>query len=213
MKKQKTKKNNGFTLIELMVASSIFAIIMLISIGALLTVFGTAKNSRALRLAMDNVNYAVESMTRSIRMGTNYTCVESGSQINLNGNPDPRDCLEGGSFLAFIPQDGSQDQRVGYQLAKISQVSSDVDNKDGGGEAVDHGKNLTLKRYDNKSNSSGVPIISPDVSIQRLNFIVKGSAPDDGIQASVYIIMEGSVMVKGTPVSFSIQTMASQRNF
>ena len=37
--------------------------------------------------------------------------------------------------------------------------------------------------------------------------------PDDKTQPSVYIIMEGTVMVKGVPTSFAIQTLASQRNF
>lgn len=191
MKKEKQQKNNGgFTLVELMVASSIFAMIMLVSIGALLTTFGTAKNSRALRIAMDNVNFAMESMTRSIRTGTDYTCIEQGGSVNISGDDvEPLDCPNGGILIAFTPQQGSPFSRVAYQLS---------DN--------------TLKRYDNLT-PTGVPIVSSDVEIEQLNFIVNGSPRDDNIQASVYIIMKGTVTVKGNPISFAIQTMASQRNF
>lgn len=185
---KKTKPNlvSGFTLVELMVATSIFAVIMLVSVGALIVTLNTAKNSRASRFAMDNVNFAMESMTRSIRMGTNYTCVTSGT-IDISSNPEPRDC-NNGSFLSFIPQDKPQDYRIGYQLI------------DG-----------VLNRYDN--SNSPVPIIPADVKIDKLNFIVRGSSPNDGVQASVYISIKGSVIVKGVPTSFAIQTMASQRNF
>lgn len=216
MKKIKQKNNyfisidirerGGFTLIELMVASSIFAIVMLILIGALMTTFGLAKNSRAMRLAMDNVNYAMESMTRSIRMGTNYTCVKSGEEVNLNEELLPKDCPDGGTFLAFIPQRGASNSRVGYQVAAF---------EDNGYQTPGNGNvNSTLRRYDNiNSNTSGVPIVSSNVNIEKLNFFVEGSDPNDGRQASVYIIMKGTVDVKGVPVSFSIQTLASQRNF
>lgn len=203
------RKQNGFTLIELMVASSVFAIIMLILIGALLTTFGLAKNSRAMRLAMDNVNYAMESMTRSIRMGTNYTCVQSGSEINLDGEPGPQDCSNGGSFISFIPQGGTNHSRVGYQVTSFAK-----DGVQSTENPEDQHSEFTLRRYDNtNSNTSGVPIVSSSVNVEKLNFIVNGSDLNDGIQASVYIIMKGTVSVDGVPIPFSLQTLASQRNF
>jgi Tfp pilus assembly protein PilE len=77
------KKTTGFTLVEIMVATSIFMIIMLVALGALISSSDTAKKSQALRTAMDNVNFAMESMTRSLRMGTDYYCVLSGSSVSL----------------------------------------------------------------------------------------------------------------------------------
>lgn len=204
-----SRRQNGFTLIELMVASSVFAIIMLILIGALLTTFGLAKNSRAMRLAMDNVNYAMESMTRSIRMGTNYTCVQSGSEINLDGEPEPQDCSNGGSFISFIPQGGTNHSRVGYQVTSFAKDGVFPTENQG-----DQHSEFTLRRYDNtNSNTSGVPIVSSSVNIEKLNFIVNGSDLNDGVQASVYIIMKGTVSVDGVSIPFSLQTLASQRNF
>lgn len=198
MKNQHTN-NKGFTLIELMVATSIFVIVMLTSMSSLFVLLDTAKSSRALRFAMDNVNFSMESMTRSIRMGTNYYCVQSGDGITMDSHlEDNQDCLSGGTFVAFIPQN-TNSSRVGYKLKARN----------------DSGNTNTLQRCD---IDGCVDIVSSDVNIERLKFFVKGSdpvshIPQDNKQASVYIIMKGTVMTKDGPTSFAIQTMASQRNF
>ena len=187
-----SKKRNlvwGFTLIELMVATSIFVVIMLSSMGALFMLLDASKNSRALRFAMDNVNFSMESMTRSIRMGTNYYC----------GTFDPTDitstlnCPNGNTLISFVPQSPAI-SRVGYKLTARNDTKG----------------TYALERCD---INGCVPIVSTDVDIEKLKFFVKGSAYDDNKQASVYIIMKGTVLVKGVPTSFAIQTMASQRNF
>ncbi len=50
--KKYKNKEKGFTLIELMVATSIFSMVMLASLGALFTLLGASKNSRATHTAM-----------------------------------------------------------------------------------------------------------------------------------------------------------------
>ena len=189
MKMKNKQKNNGFTLIELMVATSLFVVIMVTALSSLFMLLDESKNSRALRFAMDNVNFAMESMSRSIRMGTEYYCGTYGSVSLIDNNTS--DCPNGGNLIVFTPQDTSSTYRVGYQL------------KDG-----------TVERYD-QNNSNGVPIVSLDVKVDVLKFFVNGSSPSpiDNIQPSVYIIMKGTVMVKGVPTSFAVQTMASQRNY
>jgi len=192
-----SKKGNlvwGFTLIELMVATSIFVVIMLASMGALFMLLDASKNSRALRFAMDNVNFSMESMTRSIRMGTNYYCVESGSGVSMSDTTSSRDCPDGGTLISFVPQSPAI-LRVGYKLTARNDPPKNT---------------YTLERCD---INGCIPIVSSDVDIRKLKFFVKGSAYNDNEQASVYIIMKGTVLVKGVPTSFSIQTMASQRNF
>lgn len=185
---------SGFTLVELMVATSIFVVIMLSSMSSLFIMLNAAKNSKALRFAMDNVNFAMESMTRSIRMGTSYYC---GSAVNVKDLEETKDCpsilSEGGTFIAFKPQDATATNKVVYKLSKRDDGTYYIARCGEGGACVS--------------------IISPLVNIEKLKFFVDGSSPDDSKQASVYIIIKGSVMVKGVPTSFAIQTMASQRNF
>ena len=189
---------SGFTLIELMVATTIFVVVMVASMGSLFTLLDASKGSKALRSAMDNVNFAMDSMTRSIRMGTNYYCVEGGDPM-FPSTDQNQNCPDGGQGFSFVPQkeDGASPSRVGYMTVLGTDAKGAPHN--------------TLKRCD--SLSGCVSIVSSDVNIEKLKFFTSGAKPDDLTQAKVYIIMKGTVMVKGVPTSFAIQTLASQRNF
>lgn len=198
MKNKQIRKNKtrGFTLIELMVSTSIFAIIMLASIGSLFTLLGASKNSRATHTALDNVNFALESMTRSIRMGKNYICISEGAYLptTLEGSLIPgRDCQddEVGTAISFLPQSESQNLTT-YKLSPRDNDS------------------YTLKRcvLDNC-----VQIISDDVNIKYVNFLVKGTGLSPRKQPNVFIKLRGEVKVKEEFVPFNIQTFINQRNY
>lgn len=192
-------KTKGFTLIEIMVATSIFMVIMLIALGALISSSDTAKKSQALRSAMDNVNFAMESMTRSLRMGTDYTCVISGDSISIPAAANAN-CPLGGGAIVFTPADhiaGSPLRNAAYTL-----------NPRGDGTFV-------LRRCTpniSTNTTECTDMVSRDVDVQTLKFFVNGTDLSDQIQPSVYITIKGTVTVKGTPNAFAIQTMASQRS-
>lgn len=195
-KKNRIKKEEGFTLVELMVATTVFVVIVISSIGSLLALMGASKDSRGLRFSMDNISFAMESMTRSIRMGVNYYC---GDSI-----PDSLDTYldcstEGKTLFSFVPQlDGKlADERVSYRLKKRE---TGVDN-------------YTIQRCVGTVESGCIEIVSSDININKLVFYVSGSNPYDSTQANVYILLKGTIDVKGKPASFMIQTMASQRNY
>lgn len=196
MKIKKTIKNDkGFTLVELMVATSIFVVIIISSIGSLLVLLGASKDSRGLRFAMDNVNFAMESMTRSVRMGVNYYC-----GVTTPGDLDSvQDCETGGNLLSFVPQDPDPIQpqeRITYRRHTRA-----------------NGTN-TIQRCVGTDDSKCIEIISSDINIEKLKFFVEGSdSVNDQEQAKVYIILKGTVTVKEKDTSFMIQTLASQRNY
>jgi len=209
MKIEKIQKNKinlvrGFTLIELMVATSIFVIIMLAAMSSLFIMLDAAKNSKALRLAMDNVNFTMESMTRSIRMGTNYYCVQAEQSIPDYSNLSlVKDCTitgsDGGTVISFVPQSQEDDVESNSRISYAIYPSS---SKQG---------YYTVGKCD---SNGCVDMVSSDVNIERLKFFVKGAEnPSENTQPSVYIIMKGTVKVKGVPTSFAVQTLASQRNF
>jgi len=100
-------KQSGFTLIELMTALSIFAIVMTISMGSILGIFSSNRKSRSLRTVMNNLNSAVESMSKEMRYGTNYHCGSSGTQTA------PQNCASGGTYMSFL---SSENLQVTYRL-------------------------------------------------------------------------------------------------
>ncbi len=96
----------GFTLIEVMVSVSIFVMVMVVSAGALLSIIDANRKSHTLKSVMDNLNFALESMARNIRVGTAYACNDSLVTPN---------CLTNGS--AIFGYNDVNLGRVVYQFA------------------------------------------------------------------------------------------------
>ncbi len=193
-RKQKRKYinfNKAFTLIELMVSTSIFVIVMMIAMGALITTSNLAKKSYGLNFTMDNLSFAIESISRSIRMGTNYTCAPS---IDLLSSPLPLDCPTGESLISFIPALAGVSSRMEYKI----QSRGDGTN--------------TIERCSIVSGSiKCVDMISSNIDIETFKFFVNGSDKLDLIQPSTYFMVKGSVIIKESKTSFAIQTIVSQR--
>jgi prepilin-type N-terminal cleavage/methylation domain-containing protein len=101
------KQQQGFTLIELMTSLSIFAIVVTISLGAILGIFNANRKSRSLRTAMSGLNLALETMSREMRYGTRYHCTSSGTLT------DPLNCTSGDTFISFL---GSDNVQLSYRL-------------------------------------------------------------------------------------------------
>ena len=192
--KQKNKASisssqDGFTLIELMIATTLFTIIMVMGVGSLVVSSNSAKKSQKLRTAVDNVNFAMESMTRELRMGTYYSC-DTADSPDINSLSDCN-----GNVIAFKPQQvGVPPSRVFYGLQ----------------QRVTDGT-YTLRRCEN-SISNCADIVSSDVVIETLKFFVKGANLTDKIQPNVRILLTGSVTIKGEKTNFSLQTLAAQRS-
>ena len=96
----------GFTLIELMVAISIFIVVMTISMGSILNVFDANRKSRSLKTVLNNLNLAVESMSKEMRFGKNYHCGSGTVTI-------PQNYPSGDTLMSFLSSSGAQ---ITYRL-------------------------------------------------------------------------------------------------
>lgn len=76
------KLHKGFTLMEVMVSVSIFAIIVTVGIVALLTINDAYRKSQSERQAIDGMTYMLESMSRRIRTASAWENVSYGSSTN-----------------------------------------------------------------------------------------------------------------------------------
>lgn len=91
-------KKQGFSLIEIMVSLAIFAIVVVVATGALLTTIDATKKAQATQTVLTNLNLALEGMTREIRVGSNYT-VENQTTFSFddkNGTTKIKYSLESG---------------------------------------------------------------------------------------------------------------------
>ncbi len=109
----------GFTLIEVITALSIFAVIMTISMGSIVGIFDANRKSESLKTVLDNLNFTIESMSREIRFGKNYFCT-NGFLLGTT-----RSCPGGDIQIRFIDQNNNT---VSYSLAgtSIQKSSSNV---------------------------------------------------------------------------------------
>lgn len=87
----------GFTLIEMMVSVALFSIVMLVGLSALLTLVNENKRAQALNSVITDLNFTLESMARTIRVGNQYGCPSTGTN-----------CVSGGDTLVLrAPIDNS----------------------------------------------------------------------------------------------------------
>lgn len=94
-------KNRGFTLIELITSIALFTIIVTLSMGSLLNIFDANRKSRSLKTVINNLNLAMESMSREMRYGRNYHCGSGDVSV-------PQNCSSGGDLLSFLSSENTQ---------------------------------------------------------------------------------------------------------
>jgi prepilin-type N-terminal cleavage/methylation domain-containing protein len=87
------RRRGGFTLVEMIVAVFIFSIVMIVASTAVITMLDANRKAQATKTVMNNLNFALDSMTRAIRVGTMYTC---GAM---------KECPEGSDEFSFIDSD------------------------------------------------------------------------------------------------------------
>jgi prepilin-type N-terminal cleavage/methylation domain-containing protein len=198
----------GFSLIELMVALTIFSIVMTVAVGTLLVLIDANAKAQALSSAMTNLSFAIDSMTRNIRTGRDYYCT-SGTNLNnslpgeVGGSGDTvryqtQDCVAGNDAIVFTPGFETT-TRMAYRL-----------------------NNGSIEQWvDVQGESDGwVPITSDQppaaVTVDELQIVVVGSDDnldnDDEEQPRISLLISGSVE-NGleNPTEFQVQSNVTQR--
>ena len=189
MSKKNLKKKSGYTIIETMIAISLFIVIVMMGIGALLNANLLHQKSRDMRSILDNLNFIMDDMARNIRTGSNYYCIPP----NIVSLPTtPLSCSNGGLGIAFEPSGGIPNNNTDQWLYYYA-----------GG-----------KLYKSTKGDVGYQITPDEVIIDQANpFSVYGAEPPPGDtrQPFVTIRLVGHIVFKNISTPFSIQTSVSQR--
>jgi len=190
MKKKIFKKEiAGFTIIEMMIAISLFLIIITIGMGSLLNANLIHRKSQDMRSIMDNLSFIMEDMSRNLRTGYDYHCIDDN---NFSTIDSPKSCSEGGGGIAF------KSSPLGEKW--VYYISSD-------------GKifRATQPPYSPGSGSAYVELSSKGMKISSGTFTVIGAESSDAQQPLVTIRLAGDITYKNTSTPFSLQTSVSQR--
>lgn len=188
---QQKDNTRGFSLIEVLVSLSIFTIVITISVGSLMVLIDANERAQNTQSVMTNISYALDSMTREIRTGSDYYCgaldsLPSGSETTTRNCSGARNFSfnEGGQSLTENTANDSR--RIAYRL-------------DG----------TTLVRR--LGNGAWSAITSPDIEVTELKFYTTGTTRGDAESPIVTLYLKGRAVDDGDQSEFNIQTTVVQQ--
>ncbi len=191
---------SGFTLIELLVSLSLFIIVVLALVSSLYNINNASRKVQAMRSVIDNLNFALESMSRTIRTGSNIVCDNlpgSNCPILSEGITNPRHHIAVDSTVG-------EARTVEYRWGKESLSS--------GKENIERCVRVDVEQACPVNSDQWVAITAPEIQITKLNFYVDGADIGDNKQPSVIIMVEGIAHAGAdNTLPFSVQTYLSQR--
>ncbi|OHB19735.1 MAG: hypothetical protein A2854_03730 [Parcubacteria group bacterium RIFCSPHIGHO2_01_FULL_56_18] len=178
----------GFSLVEMIVAVALFAIIMLVAVGALLSLVDANRKARTLESVMNNLNISLDSMVRAMRMGSTYNC--GGTLIPSSVGAD---CPTGDDLFSFAPY-GSDSSQQNERYVYFFQDGRLYRSKNGGTDSI--------------------PITAPEIEIEDVKFYTIGTEPGDIVQPKVVVVIKGTAGTEKlkTRTTFYIQATAVQRS-
>ena len=183
MSKKYIKKESGYTIIETMIAVSLFIIIVMAGMGALFNANLLHNKSQNMRSIIDNLSFVLEDMSKNLRVGSNYYCI-LGGQIP-DDVVDTNNCPGGGAGISF--KSGYDDSQWVYYW-----------NND--------------KIFRKIDDADSIQMTPEEIDIENLSFIVTGAeSPPDPNQPFVTIKLAGTITYKDIETPFSLQTSVSQR--
>ncbi|MEK7228162.1 MAG: prepilin-type N-terminal cleavage/methylation domain-containing protein [Patescibacteria group bacterium] len=184
----------GFTIVELMVSLMIFIVVVLAAIGSLYTVNSASKKVQAMRSVLDNLNFAIESISRTVRTSNSVVCAGS---LNSSGDPNCPFASQIQNSMLLVDSTVGVNELVEYRLGAYS-----------------NGNGTIQKRVQESGVwTNWVSLTAQEINIQNLSFYVDGASPFgiDAKQASVQVFIKGVATANGATSPFAVQTYISER--
>ncbi len=185
------QQHKGFTLVELIVSVGLFALVMLIATGAYFSLIALDRQARATNQVVSSLSFAIDTMTRGIRTGTNYQCTNAAEDAYGNSSS--------GSCTSFSYSDSALNTTVSYVLKANGTI--------GRCEGVAPGACTDVNASELTDSS---------ITIQKLSFYVRGAgsvaAPTWQQQPHVTFVISGRMPAgPNKTVPFTIQQGSTER--
>lgn len=195
-----SRKNKGFTLIEIIVALMIFSIVVVVALAALLKIIDANKKAQTTQDAVIGLSFALESMSRELRTGSTIDCETNTSKAFNQSNLAVTSCsADVGRSIAFRstkPDSSDPSCRLIYAYRFVPKDSY---------------WSLEKAQQTNCNNpinsSSYAPVVSDNVTITEFNLGVTSDAVP-----TVYIRLTGYAgAAEKIRTYFTVQTASSPR--
>lgn len=175
----------GYTIIETLIAVSIFLIIITAGMSSLLTASSAHQKSQDTRSVLDSLTFIMEEVSRNLRTGYDFSCTSGTNQfcgtiIFENAFGDP---MNSGDNWGYKVE--SSDGGATYNISKSTNNGASW---------------VQLNQTEVKlSNVSGFSILGP------------ASPPGDTQQPLITVKLSGTITYRSITTPFSLQTSVSQR--
>jgi type II secretory pathway pseudopilin PulG len=220
MKKQIAQ--SGFSLVEMMVAITIFMVVAVVAVAALLKIVDADRKSKTLQDTVNNINFAMDSITREIRVGSAYTCEYGsnqsvgqfiGSTLNTNGVSCPSISSSQYPYasIAFLSSNTGTNQTTGlpcslvysYYFAPTASGAWTI-------EKAQQNPNNHCTDSLGSTDDPYAPIIDPNIIITA--YSIKVVEANSLVQPSVFLYISGYTgNADKTKTYFDLQTTISER--
>jgi prepilin-type N-terminal cleavage/methylation domain-containing protein len=176
----------GFTIVEMMLAVSLFVIVIPIVLGSFVSAMRVQRETTAYLMANSTIGFALEQMTREMRTGSGFYCTAPGN-----------DC--GGAASDVVYFTNAAGALVSYRYDNASTPKQIVRSENGGAESAITSPSINI--------ASAEFVVMGNVAYD----LADPSA--DYMPARVTIAVEYNPRMKGRdlPVTRTIQTSVSAR--
>lgn len=184
------KISGGYTIVETMIAVSLFIVVITIGMGSLLNAHLVRGKSQSMRSIMDNLSFVMEDMSKNLRIGHDYHCIDDG----IRTATVPHSCPSGGGGISFKSFLGGQWVQWVYYISNDGKIFKSVDGAE-----------------------SFVQLTPDEVFIDSISsFSILGAEPPelppgDNQEPFVTIKLVGTITYENVVSPFSLQTSISQR--
>ncbi len=204
----------GFTLVEMLVAIAVFMSVMVIAMGSFISILNASRKSQAMKIVVDNVTFAVDGISRSMKVGNDYRCSNQNNGFSVDFSIS--NCADGGN--AFQYYDISNNRYVQYIFLKSTWLRGD--GKENQGNIQRRYCDVDTGCPDNSTGWQSLTGPINSIDIKNMKFYVLGTGTEgetrnDGRtrrQPRVVITVEGSSgdVVNMSATNFMLQTTVSQ---
>ena len=184
----------GYMIIETMVAVSLFIIIVMSGMNALLNANLLHQKSQSMRSVMDNLSFIMEDISKNLRTGYNYYCITGSDDLsNVSTRKSGQSCW-GVAFESAAGSTSNPNDQWVYYIDNFGKIFKSTQ----GPYVVSNFVQLTPDEVVINSVSSFSVLGAESISTNQQ-------------QPFVGIKLVGSITFKNIITPFSLQTSISQR--
>ena len=185
----------GFTLLEMIVSTTVFVFVMLMIIGSLISLTDASRKARSVRIVLDNLSAAIDSMSRNIRMGSYYHCGCGGALTSPQScSMSDSDGNGGDTCLAFEMANGNPHDATDQMVYRLTTT--------GGRGRIERSLN---------GGTDWVSLTSPEINVTDMKFFQYGVTPDTDQPVVTMLLRGTAALTPKTSTEFNIQTTIAAR--